>query len=69
MHDDPELAKGLSAPLRIMAALNHGAMNLESICTALADIPRTTLEPNLSRMVKSGKLTKPAGGMYGLAIH
>ena len=46
VHDDPELAKGLSAPLRITAALNHGAMTLESICTALADIPRTTLEPN-----------------------
>ena len=66
--DDPDLAKGVSAPLRIMAALGHGALDLESICETLHDIPRATIEPNLSRMVKSGKLVKPDRGMFGLAV-
>ena len=64
--DDPELAKGISAPLRIMAALKQGAMGLESICEALQDIPRQTIEPALSRMVRSGKLKRLDRGMYGL---
>ena len=64
--DDPELAKGISAPLRILAALRHGAMDLESIDELLQDIPRATIEPALSRMVKSGKLTRPDRGKYGL---
>ena len=65
--DDPDLAKGVSAPLRILAALGHGALDLESICETLHDIPRATLEPALSRMVKSGKLTRPDRGTYGLS--
>ena len=64
--DDPELAKGLSAPLRILAALRHGQMDLDRICEALPDIPRTTVEPALSRMVKGGKLNRPDRGTYGL---
>ena len=64
--DDPELAKGISAPLRILAALRHGAMDLESICEALQDIPQGTIGPALSRMVKTGTLTRPDRGMYGL---
>ncbi len=66
--DDPELAKGLSAPLRILAALKHGAMDLDGICEALQDIPRTTIQPNLTRMVQNGRLMKPDRGKYGLAI-
>ena len=68
MTDDPELAKGLSAPIRILAALKHGAMDLESICEALQDIPRATIEPNLSRMVQKGRLVKPERGMFGLTV-
>ena len=68
VNDDPELAKGVSAPLRILAALQSGQMNLDGISDALTDIPRQTLEPALSRMVKSGKLTRPDRGMYGLAL-
>ena len=64
--DDPELAKGISAPLRILAALRHGAMDLDGICEDLQDIPQATIKPALSRMVKSGKLTRPDRGMYGL---
>ena len=64
--DDPELAKGVSAPLRIMAALGHGALGLESICAAMHDIPRQTIDSALSRMVKTGKLTRPSRGTYGL---
>ena len=52
-----------------MAALKHGQMSLESICEALSDIPRTTIQPNLTRMVKSGKLIRPEGSMYGLNLH
>ena len=66
--DDPELAKGLSTPLRLTAALQHGAMDLDGICEALEDIPQATIKPALSRMVKTGKLTRPDRGMYGLAI-
>ena len=65
--DDPELAKGISAPLRILAALKHGSMDLESICEAMQDIPRQTIDSALSRMVKNGKLTRPDRGEYGLA--
>ena len=67
--DDPELAKGISAPLRIMAVLKQGAMSLESIYEALHDIPRTTIQPNLTRMVKSGKLIRPEGSFYGLSTY
>ena len=66
--DDSELAKGLTAPQRITAALKHGQMSLESICEALGGVPRQTLEPDLSRIVKKGKLIRPKRGMYGLAI-
>ena len=68
VHDSPELAKGVSAPLRIMAALKHGQMSLESICEAMQDIPQATIKPALSKMVKTGKLTRPDRGMYGLGI-
>ena len=64
--DDPELAKGISAPLRILSALRHGAMGLESICEALQDTPRQTIDSAISRMVKSGKLTRLDRGKYGL---
>ena len=64
--DDPELVKGVSAPLRILSALKHGAMGLESICEGLQDVPRQTIEPALSRMVKSGKPTRLDRGKYGL---
>ena len=43
--DNPELAKGISAPLRILAALKHGAMDLDGICEALQDIPQGTIGP------------------------
>ena len=54
--------------LRILAALKHGAMDLDGICEALQDIPRTTIQPNLTRMVQNGRLMKPDRGKYGLAI-
>ena len=41
-------------------------MDLDRICEALPDIPRTTVEPALSRMVKTGKLARPDRGTYGL---
>ena len=63
-----DLASGIPAPQRILSTLSRGQMSLESIGDALADIPRKTLEPALSRMVKSGKLTRPDRGLYGLAI-
>ena len=64
--DDPELAKGVSAPLRILATLKHGAMHLDGICEALPDVPQGTIKTALSRMVKSGKLTRRDGSKYGL---
>ena len=41
-------------------------MDLDGICEALQDIPQATIKPALSRMVKTGKLTRPDRGMYGL---
>ena len=67
--DDPELAKGISTPLRILSALRHGAMSLENIYEALDDIPRTTVQPTLTRMVKRGQLVRPQGSTYGLAAN
>ena len=64
--DDAELAKGINVPLRILAALSRGAMDLDGICEALQDIPQGTIKSGLSRMVKSGKLTRPDRGKYGL---
>ena len=59
MTDDPELAKGLSAPLRILAALKHGAMDLDGICEALQDIPRTM--GLYHRKTNLGRLGPPVG--------
>ena len=67
--DDPDLAKGLSASLRIQAALNHGALASDAIYETMQDLPRGTVESALSRMVKGGKLIRPDRGMYGLPIH
>ena len=44
-------------------------MDLESLCEALYDIPPTTIKPNLTRMVKSGKLQRPTSGTYGLSSY
>ena len=67
--DNPDLAKGLSASLRILATLNHGALASDAIYETMQDLPRGTVESALSRMVKMGKLTRPDRGMYGLPIH
>ena len=64
--DDADLAKGVSAPIRIQAALQHGAMDLDGLCEVLPDIPPTTIKSGLSRMVKRGTLTRPDRGKYGL---
>ena len=67
LHDSPDLAKGLSSPQRILAALKHGQMSLEDIYEALSNIPRTTVQPTLTRMVKRGQLVRPQGSTYGLS--
>ena len=64
-----DLAAGIPTPLRILSTLRHGAMSIEDIGEALVDVPSQTIHPALSRMVKTGKLTRPSRGMYGLVAH
>ena len=62
-----DLASGMTLPQRINAALTTGAQRIDDIREALNDIPPSSVDAVLSRMVKRGQLTKPERGMYGLA--
>ena len=57
----------MTLPQRINAALTTGAQRIDDIREALNDIPPSSVDAVLSRMVKRGQLTKPERGMYGLA--
>ena len=66
VQDDPELAKGLSIPQRILASLSNGALDRTAIREKLPD-KKDSVDDALTRMVNRGQLVRLERGSYGLA--